>query len=348
METLYNYELPKNLIATQPASPRDAARLFVYDTATNMITFDTFLHLDRYLPEQALLVMNNTKVVPARAMLKKETGGKIEVLFLVNEWQGKGPIPALVDRKIVPGATIFFDAKHALDVVRQDENIFYLMPRFPSRKIFELLDRKGITPIPKYIKHAGISETELRRRYQSVFGKTPASVAAPTASLHFTPRVFGKLEQQNIQKAFVTLHVGLGTFAPVTEESVKQGILHSEFLTIPQKTINAIRDHKKNDRPIVAVGTTVVRTLESQAVKILSKKTGDITDSTTIFIRPPYTFKIVDALITNFHLPETSLMMLVEAFLQNKHAQKNVSELYKIAIAEKFHFYSFGDAMLIT
>jgi S-adenosylmethionine:tRNA ribosyltransferase-isomerase len=382
----YHYSLPESLIARQPAEPRDAARLFVYDTARNEITFDIFANLGAHLPKKSLLVMNDTKVVPARAMLKKETGGKIEVLFLVNEWrQAPGePIPVLVDRKITVGARLFFndpDAKISFTVTRQDENIFYLAPSLLNsgsssrtslnlisnsssksnlaHELFELLDKNGVTPLPKYIKNTGIGETALREKYQAVFGKNPASVAAPTASLHFTEHLLAQLEKQGVEKAFVTLNVGLGTFAPVSAESLANGTLHTEFLTIPAHSRNAIAAHKRTGEPVIAVGTTVVRTLEAEAAKILfaddsPANNNDITDATQIFIRPPYDFKIVDTMITNFHLPDTSLMMLVQAFLEHKNmnAQKqkrarNLVDLYEVAIKEKFRFYSFGDAMLI-
>jgi S-adenosylmethionine:tRNA ribosyltransferase-isomerase len=354
MENHYFYDLPESLIARQPAEPRDAARLFVYDTAQDTITFDTFSHLDRHLPQKSLLVLNDTKVVPARAILKKETGGKIEVLFLVNEWRRENgePIPALVDRKITVGTRLFFDGPNTkifFTVTQQNENIFYLSPSFPPNDLFAILNKKGITPLPKYIKQTGLDEAALRKKYQAVFGKNPASVAAPTASLHFTERLLTRLEKQGVEKTFITLNVGLGTFAPVSAESLANGTLHTEFLTIPASSRAAIAAHKSKGEPVIAVGTTVVRTLEAEAAKIRSHEHGDITDATQIFIRPPYDFKIVDAMITNFHLPGTSLMMLVQAFLLHKNpgAKRNLVDLYEVAIKEKFRFYSFGDAMLI-
>ena len=328
----------------------------MYDTARDGIAFDTFSNLGRYLPPRSLLVLNDTKVVPARAVLRKETGGKVEVLFLVNEWRRPGPVPALVDRKVSVGARLYFDAGRSLAVVRQDGNIFYLKPDFPDEKLFEILDRRGVMPIPKYIKHSGLSEADLREKYQTVFGRVPASVAAPTASLHMTRRLLGKLERQGVRKTFVTLNVGLGTFAPVSDGDLAAGTLHRESLEIPAPAANMIRAQKRAGRPVVAVGTTVVRTLEAGAARILAggggkggagRRTRAISGATRIFIRPPYEFKIVDALVTNFHLPGTSLMMLVQAFLEHRHAKRTVVDLYRAAIAEKFRFYSFGDAMLL-
>lgn len=322
--------------------------------------FDTFAHLDRYLPPQSLLVFNDTKVVPARALLTKDaTGGKVEVLFLMNEWDGKGPVPTIADRKLSLGTRVSFRTTRSstshgpsFTVVGQDEQIFFLKPEFPARDLLPALMRYGITPLPKYIKHPGARESALRKHYQTVFGTTPASVAAPTASLHFTDRLLKKLDRRDdLQKTFVTLHVGMGTFAPVRPENIAQGTLHKERFEIPAKSRAAIRAQKRGGAPVVAVGTTVVRTLESQAKAILSphasRSNAPLSGDTQLFIRPPHQFGIVDALITNFHLPSTSLMMLVEAFLEQKGASRHITELYRIAIKEQFRFYSFGDGMLI-
>jgi len=347
-EFSYAYHLPPELIARRPAVPRDTARLFVYDTASDSIALDRFLHLDNYLPPDALLVLNDTKVAPVRAFLTKSTGGKVETLFLLNEWPGKGAIPVWLNQKTNIDAKLILNAKIFFKVTAQKEDVFYLEPNFDPQNIFAVLDRYGKTPIPKYIKDPGLSETELRKKYQTVFAKHPASVAAPTASLHFTDRVFHKLEQRGIARAFVTLDVGRGTFAPVREEQFLSGILHAESLHIPKSTISAIRSYKKEGRPIVAVGTTAVRALESASDEILSHAPAHHIEKTTrIFIRPPYRFGVVDTLITNFHLPSTSLMMLVQAFLLQKKAKRNVVDLYETAIKERFRFYSFGDAMLI-
>ncbi len=355
----YHYHLPESLIARQPASPRDASRLFVYDPATDTIALDRFANLGRHLPDRALLVMNDTRVIPARAMLTKEaTGGKVEILFLVNEWKGSGPVPAIADRRIRVGAELRLGHDARFTVVAQDANLFFLQPHFPAGRLFAALQRHGVTPIPKYIKGAGLKESELRKKYQTVFAATdgsrndgghPASVAAPTASLHFTNRLLRRLEAQGMRRTSVTLDVGLGTFAPLREENIAQGTLHTELLRVPEASAQAIRKCKQGERaPVVAVGTTVVRTLESEAEKIMDTRwCGPIADATQIFIRPPYQFRIVDAMITNFHLPETSLMMLVQAFLAYRQAPRTLVELYAIAIREKFRFYSFGDAMLI-
>lgn len=202
-------------------------------------------------------------------------------------------------------------------------------------------------PIPKYIKNSKLSEGQLRQKYQSIFAKNPSSVAAPTASLHFTDRVLKSLGKKGVNRTAVTLNIGLGTFAPVTEENLRDGKLHEEFFQISAKGCASLKNARLVGQPIIAVGTTTVRTLESAASEILSCSPRDIQNSTDIFIRPPFNFQLVDGLVTNFHLPESSLLMLVDAFLQHKRSRRDILALYKIAIENRFRFYSFGDAMLI-
>lgn len=343
MNEAYDYTLPEELVGIKPAEPRDSARLFVYDTASDTVSFDMFANIDKYLPRQSLLVLNDTKVVPARVTLYKETGGKVVALFLMNEYQGGDSVRVLLDRGVALSAPLYFDrdkSKHRLQVVGQEENVFILKPEFAMELLPKLLEQYGAMPLPPYLKEVTLSERELRSRYQTVFASRPASVAAPTASLHFTPRVFEKLEGKGIERAYVTLHVGLGTFAPLTAENLKTGTLHFERYEVSEESVRKIQQAKKEKRNIVAVGTTAVRTLESLAK-------GNSSGETNLFIRPPYDFKLVGSLITNFHIPKSSLMMLVDAFLQHKKAKRSVLNLYKIAITEKFHFFSFGDAMLI-
>jgi S-adenosylmethionine:tRNA ribosyltransferase-isomerase len=345
MENKYHFNLPPDLIATIPASPRDSARLFVYNTQTDEVIFDVFANLDDHLPEQSLMVLNDTKVVPARLLLKKASGGKVEILLLVNEPAEAGLVKGLSDRKIKAGDQLYFDETEYLEVVRQDEKIFFFRPSFSLDRLPEFLDKFGTTPIPKYIKGLTLREAALRERYQTVFAKNPFSIAAPTASLHFTDRVFDKLADKQIDRAFVTLQVGLGTFAPVTDENMARGKLHREWCRVDEGNAKKIHEAKAAGRKIIAVGTTATRTLESMPELVHSGAAME--KSTDLFIRPPYEFRLADILITNFHLPESSLMMLVDAFLQAKAANKSVTELYQLAVAEKFRFYSFGDAMLI-
>ncbi|MBI2439705.1 MAG: tRNA preQ1(34) S-adenosylmethionine ribosyltransferase-isomerase QueA [Candidatus Moranbacteria bacterium] len=360
----YDYTLPEALIRKEGVEPRDSARLFVYDTTTDTVTFDIFKNLTRYLPAQSLMVLNNTVVLPARLWLRKETGGKIEVFVLANEREDPQRIPALVDRKIAIGQKLFFSDGSFFEVIGQNEKIFFL--RLESVFSLEtLLEQYGKTPLPHYLLGASMEEEKLRKRYQTIFAEKGASVAAPTASLHFTDRVFSSLKKKNIVTKNITLDVGLGTFAPLQDEHFLTGKLHTEFVNIPKETIQALCHAKKTKQPIIAVGTTVTRTLESFVSKSYyfrdrenskTKKWRDemcgnsvtYSGKTDIFIYPPYQFQMVDHLLTNFHLPKTSLMLLVDAFLQNKNAKRGIVELYALAIKNNFSFYSFGDSMLIV
>jgi len=372
----YDYFLPKKNLALEPAVPRDSSKLFIYNVGTDKIIFDHFYNLDKYLPKDSFMVMNNTKVLPARVTMKKENGGKVVLLFLVNELgvSGRGlgvrsyklggeTIKVLADRKISIGEKVYFAQENYLKVIRQNENIFELKFDFGREKLFELLKKYGMMPIPPYLKKSTLTRDELLQKYQTIFARAPsgarlASAAAPTASLHFTDSVFNKLDKKGIKKLFVTLYVGMGTFAPINEENIKQKKLHNEFYEIDRNILKLIEINRKNNKKLVAVGTTVVRTLES--VKARDRKFFDgkhqtaknliptlLINKTDLFIFPPYDFKLVDIMITNFHLPKSSLMMLVEAFLQFKKSKKSLVELYDIAIKNNFRFYSFGDVMLI-
>ena len=340
----YDYALPPELVRTTPLEPRDSARLFVYDTATDTIRFDTFLNLAEYLPKESLLVLNDTRVRPARLWLRKPTGGKIEVFVLVNEWGGEGLIPALVDRKVAIGDRLSFPNGDGLIVERQEEAKFFFRLE-SSLALFDLLDEYGMTPVPHYLETGEPSdETKLRKRYQSVFAAAGASGAAPTASLHFTDTVFDSLAAKGIERATITLDVGLGTFAPLAESSFETGRLHQEFVTVSRETAERLNAARQSGKRIAAIGTTVARTLETviQEGKFIPWNEGIDT-----FIYPPHRFQAVDILITNFHLPKTSLMLLVDAFLQSKGAKQGVMDLYRVAIRERFSFYSFGDSLLI-
>ncbi len=343
----FDFELPERLIASAPAEPRDSARVFVYNTASDAISFDVFKNLGKYIPENSLLVLNTSKVVPARVEVRKETGGKVELLLLLNELRpGETEIKSIADRKLVVGQQLSFPGGEKLEVIRQEEQFFYMKPLFPIGQIFGLLEAHGITPIPKYIGATALNESELRARYQSVFAENPASVAAPTASLHFTPELMRDLEKRGNAFAELSLHVGMGTFAPVSEGQMKEGRLHREWFEIPRETVKMIQKHK--GKPIIAVGTTAMRALESAKETLMSDvAVADIANNTEIFIRHPHHFGVATALITNFHIPKSSLLMLVDAFLRDKGAKRSILELYTIAIKEEFRFYSFGDAMLI-
>jgi|SRR6266481_4691732 len=334
----YDYVLPPSLIAIAPASPRDSAKLLVYDRESRKTYFDRFSNLGKYLPKNAVLVLNDTKVIPARLALAKETGGRVKILYLGT----KGNlIEALAEKKLELGMTLSLTPKIIFRVVKKEENHYFLKPSFAISKIHGVLERYGTTPIPPYIKNSLLSEKNLRKEYQTVFARTKGSVAAPTASLHFTKRLLANLKKQGVSVAHTTLHVGLGTFGPLIESQVKTSRLHSEYFSIDLKTAAFLNKAKKEKRPIVAVGTTVVRTLESASDKQgrIKKYKGE----TDLFIREGYAFKFVDHMITNFHVPKSSLLMLASAFT----GRKNILGLYKTAIRKQFRFFSFGDGMLI-
>ncbi|NTW14674.1 MAG: tRNA preQ1(34) S-adenosylmethionine ribosyltransferase-isomerase QueA [Candidatus Moranbacteria bacterium] len=367
----YDYRLPKELIRKCGVEPRDSARLFVYDTGTDTVFHDTFANLASYLPERAMLVLNETRVVPARLMLSKETGGKIEAFVLANEIRDARPeagemprsdessgsdvsdplIPILVDRKCVPGMKLFFPDGSRFEVVSQDENRFFV--RLHSGKsLSDLLDAYGETPIPHYLEDAGATRDEqaLRRRYQTVFARSGASVAAPTASLHFTDQVLGSLAGKGIETVRVGLDVGLGTFASLRPENFVSKTLHREHIRVSEAAAERLTRAKAEGRGMVAVGTTALRTLET--VIVPGADTGmtefrPYSGDTDIFIFPPHGFRSADMLLTNFHLPKSSLMLLVEAFLRDKGAKRTLVSLYEEAIREGYAFYSFGDSMLI-
>lgn len=367
----YDYFLPQKNLALEPAVPRDSSKLFIYDTTVDKIIFDHFYNLPKYLPKDSFMVMNNTKVLPARVtMTRLRPGttarqGKVVLLFLINELTNSQIVKVLSDRKIMVGEKVSFDQENYLKVVGQKENIFELEFSFSREHLFDLLRKYGAMPIPPYLKKSTLTRDELLKKYQTIIAQADGSAAAPTASLHFTERAFKKLNKKGIKKFFVTLHVGMGTFAPITDENVKEKKLHNEFYEIDSNTLKLIETNRSNNKKLIAVGTTVVRTLESiicnysvrqflsqrgprtPKVKKLSLPRQSIIDKTDLFIFPPYDFKMVDVMITNFHLPKSSLMMLVEAFLQFRKSKRSLVDLYNIAIKNDFRFYSFGDAMLI-
>ena len=341
----YDFTLPPELIAKEPVHPRDAARLFVYDTATDTVVCDTFANLGAHLPDKSLLVMNDTKVVPARLWLKKPTGGKIEVLLMMNEYRpGDAVVKGVVDRKVEVGTVLSFQSGDTLMVARQEEQFFFFRPSVDIPVLFALLQSEGVTPIPPYIKESPLDEQALRSEYQSVLAKYPASVAAPTASLHFTEPLLAQLAAQGTTHTEVTLHVGAGTFAPIDETNFRTKQLFTEYYEITAESASRINAAKRSGVPVIPVGTTALRTLES-AAHDRGVQVG--ANHTNIFIFPPYEFQVADALITNFHVPRSSLLLLVDALLAHKKAPRRILDLYAIAIEERFRFYSFGDGMLI-
>lgn len=347
----YSYALPDALIAHDPAEKRDSSRLLVYSVKTDEVLFDVFSNIARYIPSDALLVLNDTRVAPARLELAKITGGAVRVLFLMNEWDGGQIIKGLPDRKISIGDSLFLNHRAILEAISQknEEFSFRIVP--PAKEFRALCDKHGSTPLPPYI-HTTLTETAARDRYQTIFAsgaeRPSASVAAPTASLHFTDETFASLASKGVTRTFVTLDVGRGTFAPVKPADLVAGIaeLHPEPIRISAETAAAVAAAKSAGKAVIAAGTTATRVLESASGDVLAGRA--YAGETRLFIQPPFHFKAVDALITNFHLPNTSLLMLVDAFLQDKGAKRSWKDIYAIAVKEKMRFYSFGDAMLIV
>lgn len=337
----YDYTLPPELIRSNPLSVRHDAKLFVYDTKTDTITHTTFLRLDEFLPKETLLVLNESKVLPVRLFVTTAHGGKRELFLLLNEEKKSGLYPCLIKGASKVGDVLFVDEHISFEIQEVVGETRY--GTFTGAEIEEILAKYGSVPLPHYIQST-LSNDEAKERYQTVFAKEGGergSVAAPTASLHFTDEVFRRLRAKGVEEAKVTLHVGRGTFSPLTIEMFDAKKLHKEYYSIPTETERALLQAKESGRSVCAVGTTSMRTLESFAR--YGKKDGE----TDIFIVPPHAFTYATSMVTNFHLPKTSLMMLVQAFLEYKGAKKNIQELYRIAIENEYSFYSFGDSMVV-
>lgn len=334
----YDYSLPPELIAQKPASPRDSAKLLVVNRTTGRTDWTTFNRIGDFLPPRSLLVFNDTRVIPARLPVARATGGGISLLLLGAEGD---TLRALAPKKLRTGERLSIGKKEIFLVEGRSDHGWILRPLFPIGQLGSLLKRHGETPIPPYIKESPLTEKQLRSAYQTIFAAKSGSVAAPTASLHFTKRLLARLKKREIDTVLVTLHVHLGTFAPLTEEQWKNGRLHKERYAISANSARLIERAKSEGRPVIAVGTTVARTLES-AVDSRGRFTRP-EGETSIFIREGYRFRIVDGLITNFHVPESSLLMLVSAFAGHDCIQ----DLYRQAIERRLRFFSFGDAMMI-
>jgi len=337
MPDFLSLPVPEELIAQTPAIPRDSSRLLVLEKNSGKISEDTFRNIGKYLPPKSVLVLNKTKVVPARVRVTTESGSVIELLYTRHDERN---VFALSPKKLKANDVLHF-GNHKL-IVKDFLNAEYkLEPNFDMAELPKILETYGNTPIPPYIKNSKLPEAELRVKYQTVFAKTSGSVAAPTASLHFTPELLDSLKKAGHTLVFVTLHVGTGTFMNPTAEQIKKGILHEEWFEISSETAQVINACHDAGRKIIPVGTTALRTLETIADEsgVLREASG----TTDIFIKPGYHFKIADAMITNFHVPNSSLRMLVAAFA----GEENMLKSYNYAIANRFRFFSFGDAMLI-
>ena len=348
----FDYHLPPESIAQTPAEPRDSSRLLVLNHQTGTLSHCIFRQITEFLRPSDLLVLNQTRVIPARIFAHKATGGRVELLLLRREdtltWE------ALVGgKRLTSGKTLTVEDGPQVEILEVLEGSRRRI-RFQT-PIEAYLPQIGHMPLPPYI-HTELKDPE---RYQTVYSHEPGSAAAPTAGLHFTPQLLEELQSKGVRLAYVTLHVGLDTFAPITEDDPAEHKIHTEWCELPQSTADAINETRAAGGRVVAVGTTSVRTLESAAqqtvddgrltVSALSTVNGlpstvmPFTGNTSIFIIPGYTFKVVDAMITNFHLPKSTLLMLVSAFA----GRETMLHAYQTAIEEGYRFFSFGDAMLI-
>jgi len=334
--TQFSYHLPKSFIAQSPHSPRDAARLLVLDKKKKTLLHKRFTDLPKLLKTTDVLVFNNSKVFKARLVGKKETGGSVEV-FLIKKIQATEWEVLVRGKKLHIKSTICF-ARNLKCVITKDGDGPLRTVRFnQSGKKFErTVDIIGYVPLPPYIK-----KRATLAQYQTAYAKHRGSVAAPTAGLHFAPRLLKKIKAAGIQTAEVTLHVGLGTFQPISACTVEDHVIHHEYVHIDAHTAEKLNRAKKEGRRIIAVGTTTVRTLESFSNKKGTLKSGS--KETNLYIYPPYEFRFVDALITNFHLPQSSLLVMVAAFA----GKSNILNAYDTAVKKNYRFYSFGDGMFI-
>lgn len=333
------YDLPEELIAQDPLEDRTASRLLVLDRKTGVVKHKIFSDVIDYLNKGDCLVINNTRVIPARLIGEKEgTGGKVEVLLLKRRANDVWETLVKPGKKLKPGAKITFgDGRlraEVLEVVEEGNRLV----KFHYEGIFEeILDSLGEMPLPPYITH----KLEDKEMYQTVYAKFDGSAAAPTAGLHFTKELLNKIEEKGIKIASITLHVGLGTFRPVKVDDVNNHHMHTEWYEVNAEAADIINETKRNGGRVICVGTTSCRTIESVADEngYMKAKTGE----TDIFIYPGYKFKVMDGLITNFHLPESTLVMLVSAFA----GKENVLAAYETAVKERYRFFSFGDAMIL-
>ncbi len=342
--TDFTFELPEELIAQQPVAERTASRLLVLDGDTGMTEDKIFSDLEHYLHAGDVLVFNNTKVIPARLHGKKATGGKVELLVerIINIDTALAHVRASKSPKA--GTELLFEENIRAEVIGRDGDLFIVKFKLEKQNsLLDILELIGHMPLPPYIQRE--DETFDQERYQTVYAEKAGAVAAPTAGLHFDEAMLTRLAEKGIEQIHVTLHVGAGTFQPVRADDLKDHHMHKEWIELSEENCKKINQAKSESRRIIAVGTTSVRCLESAA--LFSKDANELsayTGETDIFITPGYEFKVVDALITNFHLSESTLLMLVSAF----SGYESIKQAYLHAITEKYRFFSYGDAMFLT
>ena len=343
----YDYNLPEELIAQRPSEKRENSKMMVLNRSTHEILDKHFYDITDFLDDSHVLILNNTKVIPARLFGYKDTGAKIEVFLLnaVSEASNNWEVLIKPSKRIKEGSIITIcDRLQVIPVKRLEDAGEWLVELKYEGDLFEILHQVGNIPLPPYIERKIQTEEQRKfdqERYQTVYAKDEGSVAAPTAGLHFTPEILQELKNKGVEIAYITLNVGLGTFRPVKCENILEHKMHSETFEISKEAADKINKAKLNGKNIVAVGTTTVRTLETAY-----KKYGEIKpchDSSELFIYPPYKFKVVDKLLTNFHLPKSTLIMLVSALA----GKDFIFEGYKQAVVNKYRFFSYGDCMFI-
>ena len=335
----FDFQLPEELIAQTPLERRDASRLLTLDKSTGAVGHHHFYDLPQFLRPGDCLVLNDSRVLPARLIGRRPTGGACEVLLLVDRGGDLWECLVRPGRKLKPGAQVIFGDGQLTATVEEELNDGKRAVRFRYQGIFlEVLERLGRMPLPPYIK----AELQDQERYQTIYSKVAGSAAAPTAGLHFTPELLEQVRGMGVKVCCVTLHVGLGTFRPVKAEDIQDHEMHSEFCMVSQETADTINQTKRDGGRVICVGTTSCRAVESFAAEdgTMSEHSG----WTKIFIYPGYKFKVLDALITNFHLPQSTLIMLVSALAGREH----VLAAYETAVQERYRFFSFGDAMMIA
>lgn len=333
------YDLPQELIAQQPAEPRDSSRLLVLDKKTGAVSHSIFNKIEDMITDKDCLILNDTRVLPARLYgIREGTGARVEFLLLKQLKNDTWEAIAGPGKKAKPGTFFTFSDSLRCEVLECLDNGNRIVKFLYEGNFFEILDSVGQLPLPHYITE----ELEDKERYQTVYSNVLGSAAAPTAGLHFTPELLERLKNKGVKIGFVTLHVGLGTFRPVKAENIEEHHMHTESYSVPAETAEIIKRTKENGGRVIAVGTTCCRTLES-----VYRDHGEMcacSGDTDIFIYPGYKFRCIDALLTNFHLPESTLIMLVSAFC----GYENTMNAYKIAVEEKYRFFSLGDAMFIS
>jgi len=339
----FDYDLPREMIAQAPAEKRDESKLLVLDRATGAVEHRVFRDIIDYLSPNDTLVLNDTRVIPARIDAHRETGGKVEILFV--EDRGNHRWTALMQAKghLRVRETLVFDGGLRAEIINKDLDGLYMLRFGENDDVLATLERYGMTPLPMYIVRTRpdhVARPEDRERYQTVYARDAGSVAAPTAGLHFTEELLKKIEEKGIEIARVTLHVGFGTFAPIRVERVEEHKMHRESFNVTPEEAEKLNRAKREGRRIVAVGTTTTRMLESLAQKGAIMPGHGATD---LFIYPGFQFKLVDALITNFHLPQSTLLLLVCAFA----GREKILAAYEEAKRSGYRFYSYGDAMFI-